>query len=51
VLMGIIGLILAIPMLLFIRHELEHLPGMADGPAVVEAKTECVQTVFPPVEK
>jgi predicted PurR-regulated permease PerM len=43
--------ILAIPMLLFIRHELEHLPGMADGPAVVEAKTECVQTVFPPVEK
>ncbi len=35
VLFGIIGLILAIPLILFLRHEFEHIPGPA---AVVESR-------------
>ncbi len=31
VLLGLIGLMLAIPMLLFLRHELEHIPGFING--------------------
>ncbi|MBK7977308.1 MAG: AI-2E family transporter [Deltaproteobacteria bacterium] len=34
VLLGLVGLILAIPLLLFVRHELEHVPGLpASHPA------------------
>jgi predicted PurR-regulated permease PerM len=51
VLMGIIGLILAIPMLLFIRHELEHLPGMTGGTSGTEEKPEFIQTSFPAAKK
>lgn len=31
VLLGIVGLMLAIPLLLFLRHELEHIPGFING--------------------
>ena len=31
VLLGIVGLILAIPLVLFIRHELEHIPGISES--------------------
>jgi predicted PurR-regulated permease PerM len=37
VLLGLIGLMLAIPMLLFLRHEMEHVPGLING---VSEKTE-----------
>ncbi len=31
VLLGLIGLMLAIPLLLFLRHEMEHIPGLVNG--------------------
>ncbi|MFA5903436.1 MAG: AI-2E family transporter [Desulfobacula sp.] len=31
VLLGLIGLMLAIPLLLFLRHEMEHIPGLING--------------------
>lgn len=37
VLLGLIGLMLAIPMLLFLRHELEHIPGFING--ITETKS------------
>ncbi len=36
VLLGLVGLMLAIPLLLFLRYELEHIPGLMNGTA--EAK-------------
>ena len=31
VILGLIGLMLAIPLLLFLRHEMEHIPGLVNG--------------------
>jgi predicted PurR-regulated permease PerM len=39
VLLGIVGLILAIPLLLFVRHELEAVPGLVRGPVEAEVPT------------
>lgn len=47
VLLGIPGLILAIPLALFIRHEFEHIPGLSttslEQPTAsdLESLTEC----------
>lgn len=51
VLMGIIGLILAVPLLLFIRHEMEHLPGMVNPSPQIESGPECIRTSLPAGEK
>jgi len=29
VIFGVVGLILAIPLVLYLRHELEHIPGLS----------------------
>jgi predicted PurR-regulated permease PerM len=43
VLLGIIGLMLAIPLVLFVRHEMEHIPGLKGKPG--EALKAIITTV------